>query len=39
MEEMSRKQCDYDPVSGETYEFDRYSMRHMAKLASALFGL
>ncbi|XP_076151398.1 lysosomal cobalamin transporter ABCD4 isoform X1 [Alosa pseudoharengus] len=22
MEEMGRKQCDYDPVSGETYEFD-----------------
>lgn len=36
MEEMSREQCDYDPVSGETYEFDRYGM---TKSASTLFSL
>lgn len=24
MEDIRRKQCDYDPASGETYDFDRF---------------
>ena len=28
MDEIGRKQCDYDPVSGETYDFDGYAMTH-----------
>lgn len=31
MEDIRRKQCDYDPASGESYDFDRFVIFKKAK--------
>lgn len=30
MDDILRKQCDYDPASGESYDFDRFVSRNKA---------
>lgn len=30
MDDILRKQCDYDPASGESYDFDRFASRNKA---------